>query len=127
MDKKILIGVGLLVIAILAYLFKDKWFKSAIASQSPTGNPNAGSNVQYLIKQGSENEKVRFLQAYMRDQHNKENLMVDGIWGSNTQAAFKRLTEKVDAFGSPEGLTKDEYKYIAPHEAWLRQTYFTRK
>ena len=135
MHKKTLIGVIVAIVAILLFLFKDKLFALVGANPlsgesgggtTPTNANTATAASGFLIKKGSRGDKVKFLQAYMNENHN-EKLVVDGIWGANTQAAFARLVVKVPAFGSANGLTADEYKFIAPHEAWLREKYFTRK
>jgi hypothetical protein len=127
MDKKVLIGITVIVLAILAYLFKDKLFKTVNATTvKQTGNSGINSGTSYLISKGSKGEKVKFLQAYINAYH-QGALMVDGVWGGKTQTAFEKLTKTVHAFGSSAGLTADEYKFIAPHEEYLRKEYFNKK
>ncbi len=127
MEKKVLIIVLLSVAALLAFAFKDKFFKSAIGATPKIPNSNdSGKNDLLLIKKGSRGEKVRFMQSYINEYHGG-SLITDGIWGNKTQNAFMLMVSKVDFIASKAGLTENEYEFIAPHENYLRGKYFNRK
>lgn len=125
-NKKIIIFVVLLVIAVLVFVFKDKLFgasnKIVTDPDSSTENPQHS----YLLKHGSTGNQVKLIQAYLKE-YRKEDLIVDGIWGDKTQAAFARFSEYGDFINSSGGITKEEYKNIEPHYPYLSHKYFNIK
>lgn len=125
-NKKIIVFVVLLVIAVLVFVFKGKIFGTNAKIGSDPGTLNENSPQSYLIKFGSTGNQVKLLQAYLNEFY-KAGLVMDGIWGANTQTAFKSFAASVDFVNSENGVTKDEYKYLEPHYAYLSKKWFNIK
>lgn len=127
-NKNIIILVVLLIVAVLVFVFKDKLFKT---KTKPVDGSNAESSSganqsRYMLTYGSKGDEVKLLQAYITEYHSTK-LIVDGIWGINTQAAFEKFAKSVEFVASSKGVTATEYKYFSPHYKYLSGKYFTQK
>ncbi|NPD47493.1 peptidoglycan-binding protein [Lentimicrobium sp. S6] len=125
-NKKIIVFVVLLIIAVLVFVFKDKLFGTNTKTVSNLEPSNDNPQNSYFIKYGSRGNEVKLLQAYLNEFKN-EALIVDGIWGPKTQAAFESFVASVDFVNSSKGVTKDEYKSLDPHYAFLSKKWFNTK
>ena len=86
--KKILIVSALLVGAGAIYLFKRKNLKSANVSTTDTTTQSV-ADYDLVLAKGSTGEEVKILQQAL-----KGGLVVDGIFGSLTEARLKNVTGK---------------------------------
>jgi len=126
-NKKTIIFVVLLIIAVLVFVFKDKLF--AANTKTPIGDQVDQSNndqSKFMLKKGSKGDQVKLVQAYMTEFF-KAGLIVDGIWGANTQAAFESFASKVDFIASGQGITTAEFEYLKPQSEYLSKKYFNIK
>lgn len=124
-NKNIIIFVILLIVGLLVFVFKDKIFgANTNIATTPTGGSSTTSN--FLLKYGSQGDQVRLLQAYLNEYYNT-GLMVDGVWGDLTQAAFESFAGKVDFVASGQGITADEFRFIEPLFNYLSAKYFNTK
>jgi len=126
-NKKIIVFVALLIVAVLIFVFRGKLF--GMTSKSKAELPNSQSNdpsSKFLLKKGSRGDQVKLIQAYLNEFYGF-NIMVDGIWGDKTQTAFEAFAKKVDFVSSTQGITAKEYKFFEPQFNYLSKKYFTKK
>lgn len=97
----IFVVVGLVVLAILLVVFRDRIFSKAKTAEPEEGEPAADPVVsEFPLKRGSRGEKVELLQKYLNNVLQLAPmanlpLVVDGIFGDKTALACSV------AFGEP--------------------------
>lgn len=111
------IGLGALIAIIGLRKFVFKSNKDKVKSIIPDAQGIDTSSVviaeseksEFPIKYGSKGDKVKELQRFLNyglQQKGKPVLMIDGIWGSATDRAFKDLNKNVD------NINESAYKVI---------------
>ena len=126
-NKKIIVFVALLIVAVLIFVFRGKLFGANSKSKTEIPNQqNNNSSSKFLLKKGSRGDQVKLIQAYLNEFYGF-NIMVDGIWGDKTQTAFEAFSKNVDFVSSTQGITTKEYKFFEPQFNYLSKKYFTKK
>lgn len=93
--KYSLIGVGLTAATIVTIsLLRRRKLRKELGIETPSNGggsntPAPAANDDFPLKKGSRGERVKKLQEFL-NKTNNETLVVDGIFGSKTEAAVKR-------------------------------------
>lgn len=93
--KYSLIGVGLTAATIVTIsLLRRRKLRKELGIETPSNGggsntPEPAANDDFPLKKGSRGERVKKLQEFLNNMNN-ESLVVDGIFGSKTEAAVKR-------------------------------------
>ena len=93
--KYSLIGVGLTAATIVTIsLLRRRKLRRELGIETPSNGggsntPAPAANDDFPLKKGSKGERVKKLQEFLNN-NNNESLVVDGIFGSKTEAAVKR-------------------------------------
>jgi len=130
----LIIAAALVLIAALWYFFLRKSTTAPeieILGSGSSATPAKSDTLSlpkssYPLAKGSTGTQVLYFQAYLNKYEN-ENLTLDGIWGSLTQAAFDRYKSKSGNLGIfslkfESGISESMYNSgIRPYESELKK------